>query len=58
MSIWPDSGRIFLSRSVEPEEVGSQFTAVITAKDGGIPMLSDSAEVVVRILNCTLDPFR
>ena len=58
MSIWPDSGRIFLQRSPEPQEIGSDFTAVVTATDGGNPTLSGTASIVVRVLNCTADPFR
>ena len=41
-----------------PEEIGSEFTAVITARNGGTPMLSADTEVVVRVLDCTTDPFR
>ena len=58
MSIWPDSGRIYLQRTVEPQEVGTEFTAVVTVTDGGTPMRSASTEVVVRVLNCTEETFR
>ena len=49
---------MFLRRNVTSEEIGLEFTAVITARDGGTPMLSADTEVVVRVLDCTTDPFR
>ena len=57
MDIWPASGRIYLLRGVATD-VGSEFTAVITATDGGNPRLLHSAHVVVRVINCTTDEFR
>ena len=58
MSIWPDSGRIFLQRALQLDEVGSEFTAVVKATDGGNPMLSGTATVLVQVLNCTEETFR
>lgn len=58
MDVWPASGRIYLVRDVAIEEVGSEFTAAITAADGGNPRLLHSARVVVRVVNCTTDDFR
>ena len=58
LTVMPDSGRVHLVMGVAPEDVGSEFTAVITARDGGNPTLSGTARVIVRVLNCSQDPFR
>ena len=58
LDLWPATGDIYLVRGVATEEVGSEFTATITAMDGGNPRLSSTARVVVRVLNCTSDDFR
>lgn len=58
MAVQPDSGRVYLVRGLTKEEVGSEVTAVLTATDGGNPMLWGTASVVLRVLNCTNDTFR
>ena len=58
MEVSPDSGSIHLVMNVDPEDIGSELTAIITANDGGNPMLSDTANVIVKILNCSQNPFR
>ena len=58
MGVWPDTGRVYLVRGVASEEVGSIFTTVITARDGTSPMLSGTADIMIRVVNCTDDNFR
>lgn len=58
ISVQPESGRIFLVRGVALEDVGSEFTAVIRATDGGSPMLFSTTRIEVHVLNCTNDTFR
>lgn len=58
INVQPDSGRIFLVRGVALEDVGSEFTAVIRATDGGSPRLFSTTRIEVHVLNCTNDTFR
>ena len=58
MEVSPDNGSIHLVMGVVSEDVESEFTAIITANDGGNPMLSGTARVIIRVLNCSQTPFR
>lgn len=58
LGVWPTTGLLYLTRDVEPQEVGSEVTVTVVARDSGSPSLSGSTQVVVRLLNCTAEPLR
>ena len=58
LGVWPATGLLYLARDVEPEEVGSEVTVMVVARDGGSPSLSGTTQAVVRLLNCTAEPLR
>ncbi len=50
-------GLITLMRDVNDQDLGRTYTVTLTATDSGTPSLSDSTQVQLRVINCTMTQF-
>ena len=50
-------GLISLARNVSDQDVGGTFTVTLTATDNGVSPLSDSTQVQLRVVNCSMTEF-